>query len=229
MSSVGWARRGRFLPIACCVFLLFSGRSAAAQSSLWDATISNTNWYVPDDQLLAYASPNTSFANPIAIGDQTLWALGVSTNGVFTGTSTANLKLGPASVTSISTMQGLVTPAGQIRIVFTPTSGGTPTIGLGQMRSVNGVTEMEMQMMTGDSLLVTHWAYMVPYDPATFTPPAPQPVMSNSVPQWAWTAGTSWRMVSPALFGTASAGHFIITDYQNGYFWGRGLVPPAAS
>ena len=57
-------------------------------------------------------------------------------------------------------------------MVFTPVGGGTPTVGLGQMRLINGVTQMEMQMITGENLLITHWAYMTPYNPATFTPPA---------------------------------------------------------
>ncbi len=197
---------------------------AAAQSP-WDAVISNTNWFVPVPQLLAYASPSTSFANPIPIGDQTLWTLGTSTNGVFTGTSNAQLAIGPVLSTSVSTIQGTVTPSGQITMVFTPVGGGTTTIGLGQMQSRGGSTQMEMQMITGSSLLVTHWAYMVPYNPATFTPPAAQVVPSNSSPQWAWTAGTPWRIVSPSAFGTRAPGTFIITDYKNGYFWGHGVGP----
>ena len=199
---------------------------AAAQSaSTWDATISNTNWYVPVPQLLAYASPSTSFANPIPIGDQTLWTLGTSTNGVFTGTSSAQLAIGPLLTTSNSNIQGNVTPSGQITMVFTPVGGGATTIGLGQMQERGGFTQMEMQMITGTSLLVSHWAYMLPYDPATFTPPPAQAVPSNSSPQWAWTAGTPWRIVSPAAFGTAAPGTFIITNYKNGYFWGEGKGP----
>ncbi|MGC2777843.1 MAG: autotransporter outer membrane beta-barrel domain-containing protein, partial [Bradyrhizobium sp.] len=67
------------------------------------------------------------------------------------------------------------------------------------------------------------------YDPASFTPPPSAPVPANSVPQWAWTAGTPWRIVSPTLFGTQAAGRFVITDYQNGYFWGAGAAPPGSS
>ena len=199
--------------------------AAAQLASTWDGVISNSNWYVPVPQLLAYASPNTSFANPIPIGDQTLWTLGTSTNGVFTGTSFATLAIGPALNTSTSTIQGTVTPSGQITMVFTPLGGGTTTIGLGQMQTRGGGTQMEMQMITGSSLLVTHWAYMLPYNPATFTPPAAQVVPSNSSPQWAWTAGTPWRIVSPSAFGSRAPGTFIITDYKNGYFWGRGIGP----
>ncbi|MGC2774006.1 MAG: autotransporter outer membrane beta-barrel domain-containing protein, partial [Bradyrhizobium sp.] len=175
---------------------------ARAQSTVWDSTISITHWYVPTAQLLAYMSPRTGFTNPIPIGDQTLWTLGTATNGSFTGTSVAQLRIGAALLTDTSTIQGFVTTSGQITMLFTPAGGGTATVGLGTMRTVNGVASMEMQMITGDSLLVTHWAYMLPYDPASFTPPPSAPVPANSVPQWAWTAGTPWRIVSPTLFGT---------------------------
>jgi outer membrane autotransporter protein len=205
--------------------VLCGGSGVRAQSAIWDATLSNTNWYVPTAQLLAYAAPRTGFSNPIPIGDQTLWSLATATNGSFTGTSVAQLKLGPALLTDTSTIQGFVTTAGQITMLFTPTAGGAATVGLGHMRNVNGVTGMEMQMITGDSLLVTHWAYMLPYDPATLTPPASQAVPANSVPQWAWTSGTPWRISSPTLFGSSSPGRFVITNYQNGYFWGAGLAP----
>lgn len=203
---------------------------AFAQTPVWDITISNTNWYVAVPHLLAYAAPSTSFANPFPIGDQTLWALGASTNGAFTGTSHAEFAIGPITTTSDSTMQGFVTTAGQIRIVFTPAGGGTPTLGLGQMRDLGGGRYgMEMQMMTGESLLVTHWATMLPYDPLTFTPPRPAPVPTNASPQWAWTSGTPWRITSPALFGGLAPGRFYITNYKNGYFWGTGVGPPGSA
>jgi autotransporter-like protein len=143
----------------------------------------------------------------------------------FTGLSTAQLAIGPLPVTQVSTIQGFVTTAGQITMVFTPTTGGTPTVGLGQMRLIDGVMQMEMQMITGGSLLITHWAYMNPYNPASFTPPPPLPIPANSEPQWAWMSGTPWRIASPAMFGTGTAGRFVVTDYQNGYFWGTGIGP----
>ncbi|MFG1480954.1 autotransporter outer membrane beta-barrel domain-containing protein [Xanthobacter sp. V4C-4] len=197
---------------------------AAAQSQ-WDAVISGSHWYVGVPNMLAYASSNTSFAQPIPVGDQTLWALGTSTNGVFTGSSSAELAIGPITSPSSMSISGVVTPSGQITMLFTDPSTGLTTVGLGMMREMNGVTTMEMQMITGTSLLVTHWAYMLPYDPATFTPPAPQVVPSNASPQWAWTQGTPWRVTSPTLFGTAAPGRFIITDYKSGYFWGQGVAP----
>jgi uncharacterized protein with beta-barrel porin domain len=223
-------RRARRLRAGLGVLVLAAapgfGSIAAAQSaSTWDSVISNSYWYVSVPQLLAYASSNTSFANPVPIGDQTLWALGTSTNGVFTGTSNAELAIGPVQTTSTSNIQGTVTPSGQITMVFTPVGGGATTIGLGQMQDRGGGTQMEMQMITGTELLVTHWAYMLPYNPATFTPPSAQVVPSNASPQWAWTAGTPWRIVSPSAFGTSAPGTFIITNYKSGYFWGQGVGP----
>ena len=214
---------------AACVMVAGGNVSASAQSAVWDTAISNTNWYVPVPQLLAYAAPTTGFSNPIPIGDQTLWSLGTSTNGSFTGTSSAQLAIGSNISTSNSTIQGFVTTSGQITMVFTPTSGGVTTVGLGQMRTINGVAQMEMQMITGQSLLVTHWAYMLPYNPATFTPPAPAPVPANSVPEWAWTEGTRWRIASSSMFGTATPGRFVVSNYQNGYFWGNGAAPAGSS
>ena len=205
------------------------GGPAFAQSAIWDAALSNSHWYVPVPQLLAYAAPATGFSNPIAIGDQTLWSLGTATNGAFTGFSSAQLAIGPAAHTENSTIQGFVTTSGQITMVFTPVGGGTPTVGLGQMRLIDGVWQMEMQMITGQNLLITHWAYMTPYNPATFSPPAPQPILANSVPEWAWTSGTRWRIASPSMFGTATPGRFVMSNYQNGYFWGSGAAPSASS
>jgi hypothetical protein len=64
--------RVRVLRLASCAVLSGASMPARAQSAIWDAAISNTHWYGPVPQLLAYASPAASFANPISIGDQTL-------------------------------------------------------------------------------------------------------------------------------------------------------------
>ncbi|OYY07181.1 MAG: autotransporter outer membrane beta-barrel domain-containing protein, partial [Rhizobiales bacterium 35-68-8] len=206
---------------------MLSGAPALAQS-VWDPVISNTNWYVTVPQMLAYASGTNSFANPVAIGDQTLWALGTSVNGVFSGTSTGQLLIGDTYSYTTLTIQGTVTASGEILMVFTPSSGPV-TIGLGRMAERGGEYEMEMQMITGTSVLVTHWAYMTSYDPATFTPPQAQQVDSNESPNWKWTAGTPWRMTSPGLFGSAGQGNLVITNYDGGYFWGVAVAPGGAS
>ncbi len=205
---------------------------ASAQDTRWDAILSNSNWYVPVPNLIAYTGGNRSLtSNPIPIGDQTLWALGTASSGVFSGQSVASFAIGSTVTTpSNSSMQGIVTEAGQIRIAFT--SSGSPTIiGIGQMREVGGVPLMEMQMITGSAVLVTHWAYMAPYNPAVFTPPPPTQYVTADVtsPQWRWTAGTTWRVTSPTLFGTATPGTFKITDYSNGYYWGVGAAPQGST
>nr|WP_250152516.1 autotransporter outer membrane beta-barrel domain-containing protein [Ancylobacter radicis] len=207
------------------VIALACGAGPVRAQSVWDPVISNSYWYVTVPQMLAYAAPPDDFSNPLPIGDQTLWALGTSVNGVFSGLSTGTLAIGPITSTSELTMQGMVTPDGMVSIVFTSTTGGPSTIGLGVMQQVGGITTMEMQMIIGTNPLVSHWAYMAPYDPATFTPPTAQVVPSNLSPQWAWTEGTPWRIVSPEAFGTSAPGTFIITGYKSGYFWGIGLRP----
>ncbi|MDP1750301.1 MAG: hypothetical protein Q8L22_12650, partial [Reyranella sp.] len=205
---------------------------AWAQDTRWDSLLSNSSWYVPVPNLVAYTGGNRSLtSNPIPIGDQTLWALGTASHGVFSGQSEASFAVGQTVTTpSTSSMQGIVTESGQIRIAFT--SSGSPTIvGIGQMREISGVPLMEMQMITGSSLLVTHWAYMAPYNPAVFTPPSPTQYVTANVtsPQWRWTAGTTWRVASQTLFGTAAPGTFKITDYSNGYYWGIGAAPQGST
>lgn len=198
--------------------------AALAQSTRWDSIISNTSYYVPTPMMLAYAATTTSLANPLAIGDQTLWSLGTSTNGIFTGTSTGELAIGPTVALSSQTIQGTVTTDGRITMVFT-SPDGTTTIGVGSMANRAGLYEMEMQMITGDGVLVSHWAYMTPYDPASFTPPAPQMVPSNASPQWAWVAGTPWRILRTGAPSGAPMGNLLITNYQGGYFWGVAADP----
>jgi autotransporter-associated beta strand protein len=206
--------------------------AAYAQSTQWDSILSNSNWYVPVPGLIAYGSGNVSFYRPppIAFGDQTLWALGTATNGVFTGQSNAVFDINGISSTSAQSMQGVVSTSGQIAIVFSQ-PGAPSTIGIGQMREVNGVPLMEMQMVTGSSFLVSHWAYMTPYNPAVFTPPSPSKVVTGDLtsPQWRWTAGTTWRISSPTLFGTSAPGTFKISSYNSGYYWGLGAAPPGSS
>lgn len=200
---------------------------AAAQAGRWDSLLSDSHWYVPVPQLLAYGSSSTSFARPFPMGDQTTWSFGTAENGVFTGTTTASLAIGSVVSTSDSVVQGIVTESGQARMVFTQVGQDKSTIGIGQVRLRDGVFALEMQMITGsDGLLVTHWAYMLPYNPANFTPPPATTIpVSLSAPQWKWTAGTRWRIVSETVFGTTVPGKLIITNYKNGYFWGQGIGP----
>ncbi|GEM_PF-5327772 len=61
-----------FLSFFTCIALTSLPDTVTAQSSIWDSTISNSNWYVPMPQLLAYLSTRAGFNNPVPIGDQTL-------------------------------------------------------------------------------------------------------------------------------------------------------------
>ena len=60
---------------------------------------------------------------------------------------------------------GSITPNGGVQIVFLRPSNQNPdiaikTTGTGQMRKVNGQRKFEMQMTTGTTSLITHWAFM---------------------------------------------------------------------
>src|SRR5699024_10820061 len=114
-------RISNYLVIFGAALIPFVGAfSSSVRANDWDAVIANTHWYVPTPQLLAYASPRTGFSSPVPIGDQTIWDLDDSVDGAFTGISTAQLKVGPITTVSETAIQGLVTPAGQIRMIFTP-------------------------------------------------------------------------------------------------------------
>uniref|UniRef100_I2Q6E8 Outer membrane autotransporter barrel domain-containing protein n=1 Tax=Desulfovibrio sp. U5L TaxID=596152 RepID=I2Q6E8_9BACT len=241
----GLRRRSNLKSVFCLLLVLTAWgwpRCAKAQASQWDSLISNTHWYVPEPYLVAYAAVNSNnflIPSPILAGDQTLWSIGEVKNGSFTGISTATLSLPAstsenrpsASIDGVTTMSGAVLPSGSIRITFTDPSNGTTTLGVGQMQFLDGTPLMEMQMITGTGLLLTHWAYMAPYDPATLTPPAASAVTTaaNTAPQWAWTPGTRWRITSPALFGSNAPGSFLITHYGNGFFLGAGVGPAGSA
>ena len=220
-------RSALLLPIAGFALLLLSP-AAHAQSTTWDSFLSNSQWYVPAENLLAYLSPTTDLTDVTPAADQTIWVLGTATNGFFSGTSFATMKTGPLTLSSTTTMNGVVTDSGQIRIAFS--SPGSPTtIGIGQIRDLGGTNYMQMQMMTGSSFYITHWAYMAAFDgdPDTLPPLELQPELLS--PEWAWMKGTTWALQSEALFGAGQQGEFIIDDYVNGYFWGTGTGPTGSS
>ncbi len=217
------------LALTAAAFLWAQPAPLLAQSTTtWDQLLTDSQWYVPAANLSAYMTPGTNLAAPQLIADQTIWTIGDCLNGVFTGTSNATLKIDPDTTsTSTATMNGLVvTETGQLRIVFNQ-EGVPPTIGIGQMREVDDVTYVEMQMLTGSGsgVFVTHWAYMAAYDgnPATLPP-----LETNSEllsPEWSWMEGTNWNLECADLFGLGEAGAFHIDDYVNGYFWGTGSGP----
>lgn len=236
-------------------YLLFGIQKAQSQTD-YSTILNGSNWNVPLENQLAYgAYASNGLSSPIALGDQTTWGcqLGVggcttsSTTGLtvtgtsggvtaFTGSATGTMQIGLLpSILSYSAISGSVTSSGALAMVFTSTdssgvvtSGATTTLGLGQFQNIGGVNQMEMQMISGTSLLITHWAYMTPYsgpNSAATAPIANPP--SNANPYYSWTAGTAWKIVSPTLFGTTSPGRFNVSTYNGGYFYGYGVGPNA--
>ena len=227
-----WTRSYVFLFAAATAFCLGSIGVAHAQSTTWDSMLSNSYWYVRRENLLAYTTSGTSFTDPTpaAVSDQTLWSLGTATHGFFTGTAVATIRPSDFPLFTItntnSIVSGIVTDAGQIRMNFVGVTSGEQTIGIGQVRTISGTDYMQMQMITGNSsMLTTHWAYMAKYDPDTFVPPSLFPDGTLLSPEWNWTDGSTWRLQSDDLFGPGGSGTFTITNYRNGYFWGPGTGP----
>jgi hypothetical protein len=218
------------------------------------AILTGSNWDVPYRNQLAYgAYAATQFNDPIPMGDQTTWGCQLGSNGctttsttgltvtsapdspvtTFVGTATEqSAVLGILTSPSYNSMSGSVSSNGSIVIVFTPTdSSGTPTgdpstVGFGQMEHIFCIPQMEMQMISNTSLIVTHWAHMTPYSGPNSA--APQPVSKPSTRanrRYSWLDGTQWQIVAPALFGTEEPGTFTISDYSGGYLLGYGQGP----
>lgn len=205
---------------------VIGGTSARAESpSDW---LADTQWYVPAANLLAYLAPGTDLSSPIPIGDQTLWNITSASDGTFIGESSATLTILGEDTVSTASMSGIVTPEGQVRIIFTPngeSAGGPVTVGIGQVRTVEGLKFMEMQMMTGiGAAYVTHWAYMAQVPDGPFTPPTDWHEGTLLSTEWAWMDGTTWNLAAPGVFGTADPAQFSVIGYRNGYFWGTGLA-----
>ncbi|MFO7630564.1 MAG: hypothetical protein R6W06_13845 [Prochlorococcaceae cyanobacterium] len=193
-------------------------------SNRWDALLNESTWYVPAANLLAYRLDSTNPTTPIPAADQTIWSIGTAEGGQFTGQSIAKIVDATGAVTtSLTTMNGRVTERGQVRITFTTPIGSTIT-GIGQVRRVNGVQAMEMQMITGGGgAYTTHWAYMLPLTDGT-TPPDPATDPGEQATyrsgRYRWLRGTSWTIEPQGR--QRARGRFTINGYRNGYFWGSG-------
>lgn len=193
-------------------------------SNRWDALLTGSTWYVPAANLLAYRLDSTNPTTPIPAADQTIWSIGTAEGGRFSGQSVAKIVDATGAVTtSLATMDGRVTERGQVRITFTTPIGSTIT-GIGQVRRVNGVQAMEMQMITGGGgAYTTHWAYMLPLSDGT-TPPDPATDPGDQATyrsgRYRWLRGTSWTLKPQGR--KRARGRFTINGYRNGYFWGSG-------
>ena len=199
-------------------------------SNRWDALLSNSQWYVPAADLLAYQLTSDNPRTPVPASDQTLWSLGRSRNGRFSGRSVARIvTAGVEQTTAINQMDGVVSPNGQVRINFTSPLGSSIT-GIGQVRQTNNGPAMQMQMITdGGGSYTTHWANMLRLNQGT-TPPEPGPPdgeqRDDRSTAFRWLLGSSWSITPasrrPAGAGAQASGIFTINGYRNGYFWGGG-------
>jgi hypothetical protein len=197
--------------------------ASAVPSSNWD-WMSGTTWYVPEGNLLAYEALDL-LANPIAIADQTIWTITSLSDGVLTGTSQSDFSDG---LSLTSTMSGVITAGGQVRITFDNSNGST-TVGLGQMRYEDGQWRVEMQMANDGTLIIMHWAYMTLLPEGEAAPaPTDPPTGSSAANAWEWVEGTDWLISDVAATGdTRRPGVFRIEHFDGGYFWGSGTSDAA--
>ena len=222
-------------------FIVFCGISSAAtaqySSTNWDSILSNQNYYDPIPNLVAWQAVTTSpggLSNPISVGDSTTWVFGPVVNGQWTGTAEGNISIDNSSTLIRQTfnLSGSINTEGVWKILFTNTSSGDVTIGVGKMVLVNGVWSPLAQTVGNPTLSLAHWAYNVPYDPAVTTPPAANLYVtypSVTSPAYQWIGGTTWKMQNASLFGSTNWGTLTFSGFNNGHIWGSGAGPGNSS
>jgi hypothetical protein len=188
------------------------------QTTRWDKVVLGT-WYVPPGNMLAYLV-GPAGVDPLAVADQTIFNITSAKRGAFSGTGSVTLAIpGAGTSTTDFTIQGVVTPAGQIRIHFTPTNPQDAAItGLGNMELINGSWRMTMQVASAGSVKLFHWANMTKL-PTGESPPSPVIDPGGTAGQWKWLLHTRWLLDD----SSGISGKFEIDTYRKGYFFGRGL------
>lgn len=127
--------------------------------------LKGTYWYVPDSYLPALQM-NTDATAPMRMIDQTVWQILGCENGYLWGNCAALIYEEGTTPTSNPTglrMQGSITPTGGVQISFMPINpiGAAMSIsGWGNMCLQQKEWAFEMQMSSGVTALVSHWAYM---------------------------------------------------------------------
>ncbi|TCT11792.1 hypothetical protein EDC22_103104 [Tepidamorphus gemmatus] len=131
--------------------------------------LEGTVWYVPTANLLAIM---TSADNPavIPLRDQTVYVIDGYRDGYFWGVSRVQFAApgAPRRVApddddpTCNRLVGSVTPEGTLNLSFAAMddTDRERVTGVGTMRRRGGAWAMELQMTTGDTVQVTHWAYM---------------------------------------------------------------------
>jgi uncharacterized pyridoxamine 5'-phosphate oxidase family protein len=112
--------------------------------------------------------------DPLAVADQTIFNITSANRGVFSGTGSVTLgRPGQGDSTTDFNIEGVVTPAGQLRIQFTPANPqDAPVTGLGHMEWINHSWRMTMQVASSGSPMLFHWANMTKLRSGQ-SPPAP--------------------------------------------------------
>lgn len=133
----------------------------------WLGENGGTYWYVPAENLPAYFWDTDDPAAAQPIGDQTVWHIERYENGYVFGPVAAQFAGFPVQC---QYLVGSVTPTGQVYLTFNALQaipGDEPvlTTGFGDMVRADGQWTFSMQMASGGSTQVTHWAYMVQCTP----------------------------------------------------------------
>jgi hypothetical protein len=231
------AQAFKFAKLVFCILLfgVFPRYANAQYTSFnWDAILSNKNYYDPVPNLVAQqATTGAGLNNPYVVGDSTTWAFGQVVNGQWTGTAIGHLSIDHQTPTvSNLTLSGSINSAGDWKILFTNTSSGAVTIGIGIMKLVDGVWSPIAQTITNPDPVTAHWAYNVPYDPSTTIPPTANlytAYPSTTSPMYSWIKGTTWTIQNGSLFGSSSSGTLSFTGFNNGFIWGLGSGPNSTS
>lgn len=207
--------------------------SGQQTSQRWDKLLVGS-WYVPEENLLAYVVISNG-EDPVRLADETVFDITSAHDGAFSGTATIQFSIpigdNSAGDSLVYDMSGVVTRDGTIRITFTPTEEGQPTVtGLGNMEYVDGSWRMTMQMSSGVAPYVIHWAYMSKLATGETPPPPVLPTSDDPLPsdRYSWLEGTDWTIRDSEFFGDGGSSGvgqphvFHITSYDNGYFFGTG-------
>ena len=123
--------------------------------------LGGTYWYVPPAFLPALSfDPGSGTA--AAVSDQTVWLISQSAHGYFWGQATAVFSGANAGMAgrqpNCSQLAGSVTPSGDVLISFV---SKTSTItGTGHLMNQGHQPVFRMQMNSGKSTMILHWADM---------------------------------------------------------------------
>lgn len=133
-------------------------------TSQWDF-LKGTYWYVPATSLPALQMSATE-STPTFMIDQTVWQITDYRYGYFWGNCAALLYeegTSPDAAPEAFRMAGSVTPEGNVQISFMPINqlgASLSTSGWGRIKRQIQSVVFEMQMASGVTDLVAHWAYM---------------------------------------------------------------------